>query len=653
MKRIAYMLVVVLGCGGLMAAPAAADTPTPPVANATTLQMFNYYRQMAATINGSSVTPLNTVTENSSWSAGDANHVNYMNQTGTVGHSEDPASPHYTSSGNDAAVNSVLALYNGSQSTQFMVGQLMASPFHAIEMLDSRLQTAGAATGSANGRTGTAIDVFRGRTGPAATSPVVWPGPNTDLPLTKYSGTESPNPLLGCSQPEFQNPSMVGTPLIVRLPSAPSGTTASVTFPYNGSPSNITTCSYDENTYTSSDLTNQSQVRSILAANHAIVIIPAALNRGTTYTVNVHSGSYNLAWSFNVSATVPTAPAVSLAGATSGGVRLHIAAPDVNQDGGSPITGYTVTTNPGNVVTTNPGNVVSSYPAGSTEITLSGLANGTAYTAAVTANNAKGSSPPTQVSFMPTSNPGYWAVSPNGHVDSRGTAQWYGDMGGQGMNAPVVAMAATTTGNGYWLLGGDGGIFSFGDAQFYGSTGGLKLNAPVIGMAATPSGHGYWILAKDGGIFSYGDAQFYGSTGSIKLNQPVIDMSVSASGHGYRLVALDGGVFSFGDAGFYGSMGGEHLNKPVVSMANATSGDGYWMIGADGGIFAFGPGAPFYESLVGSGASGEGGMRIRATGDGRGYWILTGAGRVYPFGNAAVVGDVTAGSVDLTLAPGS
>jgi hypothetical protein len=57
----------------------------------------------------------------------------------------------------------------------------------------------------------------------------------------------------------------------------------------------------------------------------------------------------------------------------------------------------------------------------------------------------------------------------------------------------------------------DGGIFSFGDAQFYGSMGGQPLNRPIVGMAANPLVQGYWFVAQDGGIFSFGNASFYGS----------------------------------------------------------------------------------------------------------------------------------------------
>ena len=94
------------------------------------------------------------------------------------------------------------------------------------------------------------------------------------------------------------------------------------------------------------------------------------------------------------------------------------------------------------------------------------------------------------------------------------------------------------------------------DAHFYGSMGGQHLNAPVVGMAATPDGNGYWLVASDGGIFSYGDAHFYGSMGGQHLAYPMIGMRSSKTGAGYWTVAEDGGIFAFGDALFEGSHGG-------------------------------------------------------------------------------------------------
>ena len=152
-------------------------------------------------------------------------------------------------------------------------------------------------------------------------------------------------------------------------------------------------------------------------------------------------------------------------------------------------------------------------------------------------------------------------------------------------------------------MASDGGIFAIGDAAFFGSMGGNRLNKPIVGMAATPSGRGYWLVASDGGIFAFGDAPFLGSMGSHPLARPIVGMAATPSVRGYWLVASDGGIFAFGDAPFDGSMGGQVLHRPIVGMARAatnmtpadtTKAPGYWMAGSDGGIFAFD--AAFYGS---------------------------------------------------------
>ena len=74
-------------------------------------------------------------------------------------------------------------------------------------------------------------------------------------------------------------------------------------------------------------------------------------------------------------------------------------------------------------------------------------------------------------------------------------------------------------------MASDGGLFAFGDAAFYGSMGGQPLNEPIVGIAATPDGGGYWEVASDGGLFAFGDAKFYGSMGGQPLNEPVVGMA--------------------------------------------------------------------------------------------------------------------------------
>jgi hypothetical protein len=91
----------------------------------------------------------------------------------------------------------------------------------------------------------------------------------------------------------------------------------------------------------------------------------------------------------------------------------------------------------------------------------------------------------------------------------------------------AAAAVATSSGNSCWVASVDGGVFSGGGAQFYGSMGGDSLNAPIVGMALTPDEGGYWLAASDGGMFAFGDALFQGSMGGTPLNKPIVGMAAT------------------------------------------------------------------------------------------------------------------------------
>ena len=230
---------------------------------------------------------------------------------------------------------------------------------------------------------------------------------------------------------------------------------------------------------------------------------------------------------------------------------------------------------------------------------------------------------------------GYHLVASNGSVYSFGNAPFYGSMGGQTLNKPIVGTATTPGDGGYWLVASDGGIFSFGNATFYGSMGGKPLNQPIVGIASTPDGHGYWEVASDGGIFAFGDATFYGSMGGKTLNKPIVGIASTPDGQGYWEVASDGGIFAFGDATFSGSTGSLNLNKPIVGMASTSTGGGYWLVASDGGVFSFGN-AGFHGTVAGTTAASI--VSLVPTADGGGYWETASNGQVFQFGDATSAG---------------
>ncbi|MCL4446445.1 MAG: S8 family serine peptidase [Actinobacteria bacterium] len=93
----------------------------------------------------------------------------------------------------------------------------------------------------------------------------------------------------------------------------------------------------------------------------------------------------------------------------------------------------------------------------------------------------------------------------------------------QTTNAPEPACPSLAAG--YRAVASDGGVFAFGDAGFFGSMGAQALNKPIVGMASTPDGKGYWLVASDGGVFAFGDAGFFGSMAGRALNKPVVGLT--------------------------------------------------------------------------------------------------------------------------------
>ncbi len=319
--------------------------------------------------------------------------------------------------------------------------------------------------------------------------------------------------------------------------------------------------------------------------------------------------------------TTPGAPTGVAASAGNASATVTWTAPD---NGGSPITSYTVTSTPGGFTCTS----------ASSPCTVSGLTNGTSYSFSVTATNVVGTGAASTSSsgVTPTSNGptrGYWMVTSGGAVLTNGSAVNYGSPAGLALSAPIVAIAPTPDRHGYWIVGADGGVFTYGDAGFFGSAGDLHLNSPIVGIAATSDGMGYWLVAADGGVFAYGDAAFKGSLGGTHLNAPIVGIAGNGTG-GYLLVAADGGVFAYGSASFRGSLGGTHLNAPIVGISSFADGSGYYLVGADGGVFAYD--APFMGSA--SGVTNQPIIGIAAGASG-GYVLAgqDGAAFAYPDGN--------------------
>jgi len=333
----------------------------------------------------------------------------------------------------------------------------------------------------------------------------------------------------------------------------------------------------------------------------------------------------------------PGAPQNVTATAGDGKVKVSWNAPA--SDGGSPITGYTVTASHNN------SNFRANFGAGTTSGAIRGLVNGKTYTVTVLAVNANGAGPasdpvtvtldavaPTTTTTVPGSGgnggngggplagagsgdsggpgaapgpgserSGYWLLGADGAVYSFGDAAPQGDASATlaGSGARAVDLEPTPSGQGYWVLDSAGRVHPFGDAPHLGDVVPARLTPGEVpaSLSATPSGAGYWVFTNRGRVIPFGDAPFLGDMSGTVLNGPVLDSVATPSGRGYYLVAADGGIFAFGDARFAGSMGGRALNAPVRSLVPDGDGAGYWLVASDGGVFAFD--APFRGSMGG------------------------------------------------------
>jgi len=130
------------------------------------------------------------------------------------------------------------------------------------------------------------------------------------------------------------------------------------------------------------------------------------LVNGTTYLCSVTAtnviGTSASSATVNVTPrTVPGAPVIGAA--TPGNTQASIAFAAPVSNGGSAITGYTTTCNPGAI----------SAGGAASPITVTGLANGTTYACSVTATNAAGTGPPSAtVSVTPTPGVGTLSAAP-------------------------------------------------------------------------------------------------------------------------------------------------------------------------------------------------------------------------------------------------
>jgi uncharacterized protein YkwD len=261
----------------------------------TPLSYVNYYRALAE---------LPPVDENAEWSAGAYNHARYMVKNDVIGHSEDPSNPWYTPEGHTAAQEgNVMIGTNINTTDRTAIDLWMEGVFHAISIIDPRLQTIGYGSyreAVGNYQMGGVLNVLSGRGSIPDTVdfPVMWPAPGAIIPADMGSSRmrETPQALTSC--PDYSVP--VGRVLILQAdPSQPDASASDSSFTHNGQ--QLEHCVFDSTTYSNPNLSLQSLGRSILDMRNAIVLIPRApLVPGEAYTASLTISGTTYEWTFSV-----------------------------------------------------------------------------------------------------------------------------------------------------------------------------------------------------------------------------------------------------------------------------------------------------------------------------------------------------------------
>jgi hypothetical protein len=253
-----------------------------------------------------SMSLLEPVTANSTWSSGCWYHSRYCTENGYLTHSESTSNRWYTTRGASAAPRSNLAMAgpSGALGTGTRAIDMWAvGPFHALGMLNPKLQSVGWGLYRRSGKYDTAaLNVKSGVVSTVpVTWPVKWPGPGSTTPFLRYSGGESPNPISGTG---YSLPT--GPPIIVQFSGTPSVTAYGMK-----TGSTFLSCKLVAPTnYRNSNAASQQTGRAILAQSRAVYIVPRKpLASGKTYVVSVVNRGVRYTWSFNTGSA--PAPATS------------------------------------------------------------------------------------------------------------------------------------------------------------------------------------------------------------------------------------------------------------------------------------------------------------------------------------------------------
>ena len=283
--------------GGLLS-PAPAQEAAVPLPE--WLQALNLYRAASAT---------SPITEDHAFTLGAKAHARYIVEEDQLALAEDPASPWFTTEGNETAATSAQIGFPSHTVTDTeFIETWMSNAFTAPLLNTPDLLRAGFGSYTdgfkASGiRAAGVLDFHRGRTTDRTYDryPVLWPGAGSTIGLTESFEAPNPSPLTAC--PGY--PSITGLPLSLQLADVPDITAAALT--RDGQP--VDHCVVDADSYTNPDAAQQELARTLMTIWRFAVVIPRdPLQVGSTYQVDVTVNGSPLSWTFTAGTETIPAP---------------------------------------------------------------------------------------------------------------------------------------------------------------------------------------------------------------------------------------------------------------------------------------------------------------------------------------------------------
>ncbi len=187
---------------------------------------------------------------------------------GQLGHSEDPSNPWYTTDGAKHTGN-CCAPVGGADAIDCWA----TAPYHATVMLQPGRQSFGLSTFEQSGKVVATMELgWDWAAMRTAKYPVLWPGPGSTVPYTRYWGGEVPDPMAGSG---YTNP--IGLPIVVMFAA--------------------------EKSFSNSHLRcDGTELQHFLrrSGKSAFIIPRRPLERGKTYDVSITASGVAYRWSFTV-----------------------------------------------------------------------------------------------------------------------------------------------------------------------------------------------------------------------------------------------------------------------------------------------------------------------------------------------------------------